>query len=54
MKSSWGLCFPPRIALKALFDTRRDTKVSTCVLLQGKRGKVGDTFQLARVMALVV
>lgn len=54
MKSSLGLCFPPQIAPDALFDTRKEAKVSTCVLLQDKRGKVGDIFQLARPMALVV
>lgn len=52
--SSWGLRFPPQITLDALFDTWKDAKVSTCVLLQCKREKVGDISQLARLMALVV
>lgn len=54
MKSSLGLCFPPKIALSAVFDTRKEARVSVCVLLQGKRGKVGGIFQLARLVALVV
>lgn len=54
MESSSGLCFPPQVSFNALFDMRKDTQVSTCVLLQGKKGKFGDIFQLARLRGLVM
>jgi len=52
-KSSLGLYFPPQTLLQALFDTRKEARVSTCFLLHDKGVKVEDVFQLATLVTLV-
>lgn len=52
--SSLDLYLPPETPFKALFDMKKEARVSTCFLLQEKGGKVDNISQLATLTTLLV
>lgn len=52
--SSLGLYLPSEMPFKALFDIKKEARVSTCFLLPDKGGKVDNIYQLATLTTLMV